>query len=93
MHQRGEVLKLTRGKWERALAAPSSPSGVVVEDSKTSVKGLQKHEEEHVWVVREEWERVSKASAEVRAREKESRRQERDGMVGQELKREWGVEM
>lgn len=69
MHARGEVLKLTRSRWERAQAlkeaqakgqaadSTTTTTAAAIEEasSATAVKELHRHEEEHVWVTKDMW--------------------------------------
>jgi hypothetical protein len=104
MEERGEVVKVTRGRWERAHppgALPTASSSAAAEaeggggggKSATAAKSQTKHEEEHVWVVAEEWQRVTAEGAKGRREAKESRREQREQAVGEELKRDYGVQL
>ncbi|ORY75367.1 hypothetical protein BCR35DRAFT_306353 [Leucosporidium creatinivorum] len=108
MEERGEVVKITRGKWERAhpqstgsSSSPSAGAAAVEADgaagaggkSATAAKSQHKHEEEHVWVVASEWQRVVAEGANARRETKLKRTEEREQKVGEELKRDYGVEL
>lgn len=102
MEERGEVVKITRGKWERAHPAGLSPSSSVAAaegegagagKSATAAKSQHKHEEEHVWVVASEWQRVVSEGAQSRRESKMKRIEERELKVGEELNRDYGVQL
>lgn len=94
MAQRGEVIKITRGKYLNASGLSSTSSGP--KDAAAASGGqkeLQKHEEEHVWVLGEEWARLLGQSRARREAEREQRRQQREMKVPGETEKEWGVRM
>lgn len=100
MEERGELVKITRGKWERAhppgaLPATTTAAANAEDGSKsaTAAKSQHKHDEEHVWVVASEWQRVMAQGADARREIKRQRTEEREQQVGEELNRDYGVQL
>lgn len=95
MESRGEVLKMTRAKWDK-VAARGTPAGEA--DAATAVggegqsarsaKGVRAKEEEHVWVVRSLWEEaLAKGPSGRELAEREARRTQGE----EQLREEYGL--
>jgi len=94
MEERGEIVKLTRSKWENLSGTTSTP---VETEQVEEVKGLNKKqtqqaakkEAEFVWVVKDEFEKAMRD----RRENGDSGRTPKDTKKGEEdLKRRYGLE-
>ncbi|KAL8293274.1 hypothetical protein RQP46_000968 [Phenoliferia psychrophenolica] len=101
MEERGEVLKITRGRWESI--APESADAAVEDvaaeeaqgDKKGDVKGKKSAKrdiEEHVWVTRGMWEERKEAGAAGRERRAEAKTAAERAEGDSELRAKYGLE-
>jgi len=94
MEVRGEVLKMTRAKWDK-VNARGTPEGEAAEaavgtegQSARSAKGVKAKEEEHVWVLKDLWaEALAKGPSGKELAERAARREQ--GEI--DLRKEYGL--
>ncbi|KAK4701162.1 hypothetical protein P7C70_g5075, partial [Phenoliferia sp. Uapishka_3] len=95
MEERGEVLKITRGRWDRLAPGgevEAESRAVELEESVGKGKKTAKREtEEHVWVTREMWDERSRNGKEDREKLGEVKRGLDRVQGDRELKEKYGM--
>ncbi len=93
MEVRGEVLKMTRAKWDK-VSARGTPEGEAAAAEPTegqsarSAKGVKAKDEEHVWVLKDAWtEALARGPSGKELAERAARREQGED----ELRKEYGL--
>jgi len=97
MEVRGEVLKMTRAKWDKVTARgtpaaeaadQTAAAGGAEGQSARSAKGVKAKDEEHVWVLKDLWQdALAKGPSAKELAERAARREQGE----EELRQEYGL--
>lgn len=98
MEERGEVLKITRGRWDRLAPGSSAAAEAAAAEAQPGKQGdgkgkktAKREDEEHVWVTRAMWDERSAAGKSSREQASEAKRSSDRVKGDRELREKYGL--